>query len=330
MTTLFRSPLSPRLQAFLEMRRLLGRSPAAYVKILRYLDNFLVAELKAGETITRDVAERWISGMRHLGIGTRINRISVLRQFCLYLSHFDQRTCIVPSRCTPRRVRPAPHIYSPGEVRALINAARKVGPPRTLRPALMATLIGLLYATGLRISEALKLTLADVDIPRKILVIRMTKFKKSRYVPLSSSAAQAMAAFLRRRASAGFSTAPESCVFVSARSGRAYGAPGIYTLFLQMARRLKIRGPIGVKGARLHDFRHTFAVQRLLTWYREGAVLQAKLPLLSTYLGHNTVTYTEVYLQATAELLEEANKRFHRGCAIPDLNDIHKEESHVS
>lgn len=174
------------------------------------------------------------------------------------------------------------------------------------------------------------LFLADVDIRRKLLVVSKTKFRKTRNVPLSSSAAKALGGFLRRRAPAGFSSAPHSCVFVSARSGRAYGSPGIYTLFLQIARRLGIRGPKGVKGARLHDFRHAFAVQRLLTWYREGAVLQAKLPLLSTYLGHNTVTYTEVYLQATAELLEEANKRFHSRCAVPDLNNIQQEESHVS
>ena len=96
MTTLFRSTLAPHLEAFLDMRRRLGRNPASYSKALRYLDAFLAAELKPGQAITWELAQHWIEDMKHLAVGTRINRISVLRQFCLYLSHFDRRTCLVP------------------------------------------------------------------------------------------------------------------------------------------------------------------------------------------------------------------------------------------
>ena len=194
----------------------------------------------------------------------------------------------------------------------------------------MVTLIGLLYSTGLRIGEALKLTLGDVDLQERILTVKLTKFRKSRYVPLSPSTAKALTTYLDRRASAGILTTPQAGVFSSCQTGRAYHATRIYVMFLEIARRLGIRGKPGIRGPRLHDFRHTFAVQRLLDWYREGAELYAKLPLLATYLGHNNVTFTEVYLQATAELLEQANARFHARFALPSLNSIKQEVSHVS
>lgn len=330
MTTLFRSPLAPRMATFLDARCALGRNPASYAKILRRLDDFFVAELEPGQAIARELIEKWIREMRSLSVGTRINRICVLRQFCLYVSHFDRRTCLVPPRCTPRRTRRAPYIYSLEEVQLLQEEASKIGPPGSLRAETMVTLIGLLYSTGLRIGEALKLTLGDVDLQERLLTVKLTKFRKSRYVPLSPSTAKALATYLDRRASAGILTTPQAGVFSSCQTGRAYHATRIYVMFLEIARRLGIRGKPGIRGPRLHDFRHTFAVQRLLDWYREGAELYAKLPLLATYLGHNNVTFTEVYLQATAELLEQANARFHARFALPSLDSIKQEVSHVS
>ncbi len=323
---LFRSPLASRLQAFLDMRKALGRKGTADYKILTYLDRFMMGTLKPGETITRKITENWIKNMEHLSVGTRINRISVLRQFCCYLSYFDGRTCLIHRSALPRRTRPAPYIYTHREIRSILAAAKRIGPAGSFRPVVVSTLIGLLYATGLRVGEALKLTLGDVDIKRQVLVIRQTKFRKSRYVPFSPSTAKILSNFLRQRQAAGFSTASTTPVFVNPE-GRAYGRDRICGLFLEIVRAIGLRGPTGERGPRLHDLRHTFAVQRLLTWYREGANLSAKLPLLTTYLGHTTVSCTEVYLQATAELLEEAGKRFYNHCAIPQHK---KEATHVS
>jgi site-specific recombinase XerD len=315
-TCLFRSPLAYRLQCFWETRQHAGRVNLNSQRILRYLDQYLLVELKPGETITREVAERWIKGMEKLGVGTRINRISVLRQFCRYLAHFDPRTCLLSPSFLPRRTRPAPHIYTRKEVRQIMAAARRIGPRGSLRPTVIATLVGLLYTTGLRIGEALRLTLADVDLKKRVLLIRETKFKKTRYVPLSASGAGALQVYLRRRRRAGMSTSPDAPFFVNLW-GHHYGHVGFTTVFLEIIRQLGIRGPRGQRGPRIHDFRHSFAVNRLLAWYREGSNLAAKLPLLSTYLGHATVTGTEIYLHATAELLESAGRRFHARCAVP-------------
>jgi integrase/recombinase XerD len=216
----------------------------------------------------------------------------------------------------PRRTRPVPHIYTRDEVHRIMAASKCIGPTEGLRPLVVSNLIGLLYSTGLRIGEALKLTIGDVDLKRRLIHIREGKFKKSRYVPLSKSTADHLAAYLHRRQRAGFPTSSTSPVFVTPAGGR-YGKSTIATIFLEIVRKIGIRGPKGQRGPRIHDFRHTFAVNRLLAWHREGANLFAKLPLLSTYLGHTTVTGTEVYLHATAELLESVGKRFHAHFAIP-------------
>jgi integrase/recombinase XerD len=321
---IFRSPLAARLQSFLELRRASGRRAIQDQKILGYFDRFLMSDLEPKQAITSEVVNGWVNSMAHLSVGTRINRLSLLRQFCTYLRYFDSRTCIVHRSFLPHRTRPAPYIYSRQDVRDIMAAAREIGPPGSLRPAAVTTLIGLLYATGLRISEALKLTLGDVDLRRRVMVIRETKFKKTRYVPLSVTTANHLADFLRQRKRKGFPMDPSACVFLNS-TGRAYGPTGIYTIFLEIVRKLGLRGPKGQRGPRLHDFRHTFAVNRLYAWYRQGENISTKLPLLSTYLGHTTVTCTEVYLHATAQLLESVGKRFHDHFAIPPLSrkEIH-------
>lgn len=282
------------------------------------LDRFLLSELQPGETITREIADRRIKSLESLSIGTRINHISVLRQFCRYLAHFDPRTCVVHRSFLPRRTRPAPYIYSRKEVQQIMAAARRIGPRGSLRPHVISNLVGLLYTTGLRIGEAMKLTLADVDLKRCVLLIRETKFKKTRNVPLSSSTTTRLRVYLHQRSMAGMSTATDSRLFVNLR-GKPYGEAGFTTIFLEIIRKLGIRKPPGQRGPRIHDFRHSFAVNRLLAWYREGANLAAKLPVLSTYLGHSTVTCTEVYLHATAELLEGVGQRFHSHFSVPTL-----------
>ncbi len=189
-------------------------------------------------------------------------------------------------------------------------AARKLGPAGSLRPVVVSNLIGLLYATGLLIGEALNLTLKDIDLKRGVIEVREGKFKKSRWVPISPSTTKSLNIYLRKRRKAGFSISTDAPVFLNI-IGTKHGHPGFVTLFLEILRGIGLRGPKGRPGPRIHDLRHTFAVLRLLAWHRQGDNLAAKLPLLSTYLGHSTITGTEVYLHATAQLLESAGKRFH-------------------
>lgn len=316
MQTVFRSALASRLLAFWLTRRAAGLRSDATLKLLQCLDRFLVDELKPGDAITQEVAQRWFQSTEHLSPGTRVHRIAVLRQFCVYLGHFDPRTCVVHRAFFPRCHRPMPHIYSRREIGQMMAAARKIGPAGSLRPAVVYTLIGLLFSTGLRIGEALKLTLEDIDLPRRLLHVHQTKFNKSRAVPLSPSTARHLAAYLRQRQRAGLPISPLSPAFVSSHGTKLPHAT-FATAFLAIIRQLGIRGSPGQRGARIHDCRHTFSVNRLCAWYRSGAKLLAKLPALSTYLGHSTVSSTQVYLHSTAELLESTGQRFHAHFAVP-------------
>ena len=317
----FKSSLASRLQTFFQTRTALGRNGITDRKLLIYLDRFLTRALKQGETITREIVEQWTRSMQHLSVGTRINRISILRQFCRYLNQFDSRTYLIDRMGIPRRMRLAPYIFTSSEIGKIIQTIQQHKAKSPLRLLMLSTLIGLLYSTGLRVGEALRLTLADVDLRRQLLVIYKTKFKKSRYVPISSSTTSALTLFLKKRKAYGCSTALTSPVFQSP-TGIAYGLPGMCEYFLKILRKLGIRGPAGEKGPRIHDLRHSFAVERLTKWYRQGVSLPEKLPLLTTYLGHATLFGTQAYLHATAELLKETSQRFHNYSVV--LN--HKKE----
>ena len=179
--------------------------------------------------------------------------------------------------------------------------------PCPIRPATLHTLILLLATSGLRISEALHLTLADVDLTAGVLPVHQPEFRKSRLVPVSAGTLDALRRYHDRRVA----VAPADLTgafFVSGR-GTGYSPPAVQALFHDLTVQTGLREPDG-RGPRLHDLRATFAVTRLLLWYRDGQDVMARLPLLSTYLGHACVSDTEVYLRITTALLQEANTRF--------------------
>jgi integrase len=211
-----------------------------------------------------------------------------------------------------------PHIYTPTEIQALMREAARLTPAGSLRPRTYVTLFGLLYCSGLRISEALALRLADTDLDAGLLWVRASKFHKSRLVPLQPDATAALRCYRDDRDSRGHLREAQAPFFVNER-GRACCYPAVNATFLSLARRIGLRDSPGNKGPRIHDLRHTFAVHRLLEWYRDGGDVQARLPLLSTYLGHVSLVSTQTYLEITSELLAEAGRRFQ----APQIADVH-------
>ena len=245
---------------------------------------------------------------------TRRSRYYLLRRVCRFLATRHPGTFVPGESLRPRRRAPTPpHIYSREEMRLLLDAALSlrdwtVGHPCPVRSKTMHTIILLLATSGLRISEALHLTIGDVDLAEGVLSVRQSKFRKSRLVPLSAGTLEVLRRYhdLPRH---GRPWRPDEAFFVSGR-GRAYSAGTVQTLFHQLAVQAGLREPHG-RGPRAHDLRHTFAVTRLLQWYRDGEDVMARLPLLSTYLGHASIADTELYLSVTTALLEEASSRFH-------------------
>jgi integrase/recombinase XerD len=205
-----------------------------------------------------------------------------------------------------------PYIYSREEIRRLLQATHWCDHPRgTVQAYTYRTLILLLYGAGLRISEALALTLTDVDLSAGVIRVRESKFYKTRLVPLGRDLINVLADYTAVRGKR-HSAQPDAPFFVS-RTGRGItrrAAEGIFS---------RLRFQAGVQRSdggrfqpRLHDLRHSFATCRLVSWYREGADVQRLVPQLATYLGHVHIAATQRYLTITPELLREAGKRFER------------------
>jgi integrase len=204
--------------------------------------------------------------------------------------------------------RKPPHIYSEDEIHALIRQAGQLLPRGGLSPATYVAFLSLLFCTGLRISEGCSLTCSDVNLERDLLIIRETKFRKSRWVPLHPNATKALTRYAQLRyAVVGGNSA--GYFFRTERVPRLTIA-AVEKAFTRMRCRLGWSAQGRARRPRLHDARHTFAVRRLVRWYAEGVDVGQKLLALSTYLGHTKVTDTYWYLTGVPELMAIASKRF--------------------
>ncbi len=201
-----------------------------------------------------------------------------------------------------------PYIYSTTEISVLLAKASKLPPNSSLLPYTYNTLFGLLYTTGIRIGEALAVNLADVYLSRQRLHIRDGKFHKARWVPLSPSTCNMLRNYIDKRVAV-LASASDDPMFISLRKNRLAHST-VYSTLQRLLKECGIHTRNGM-GPRIHDFRHTFAVHRLLSWYREGRDVNAMLPALSTYMGHVDVSSTHIYLHSTPELFVEADKRFY-------------------
>jgi site-specific recombinase XerD len=249
-----------------------------------------------------------------------VNRLSTLRGFYRFLL---ARGLVTSSPLPASVQRPAsdfkPHVFSQEELRRLIAATDSLAKPwDPLRVPAFRALLTLLYGAGLRISEALTLTVADVNLPEDLLMVRKSKFYKTRLVPIPSELTAVLDAYFRQRRRYHRPVTGSSTFFATCNM------PSLDVGYVEALYR-QVRGSAGLDQAgpggfrpRLHDLRHTSAVHRLITWYRAGKDIHALLPYLSTYLGHLDLSGTQHYLTMVPELLEAANGRFER-YACPEV-----------
>lgn len=308
-TPAFLSTLADRFSQYVAFRSLGGVDPHSQTQLLAPFDRLLHQEGFQGLWPTREVIQRYARTTQSLQPGSRENRFSVLRQFCRFLRQFEPE-CYVPQEdlCPGRRPVRFPHLYTEAEIRAIVAAARELTPRDSLRPKTYATLVGLLYTTGLRCGEAFALNLGHVTLDQNLLYIAEGKFGKARWVPVSPSTSSVLHSYIRARARVPSAVA-ENALFLT-RTGRRVYHTAVDITFRHLLTRCGLRGGKGCPGPRLHDLRHSFACARLLQWYRQGKDVQALLPALATYLGHLKISSTQVYLHATAELLDQAGDRF--------------------
>lgn len=204
-----------------------------------------------------------------------------------------------------------PYVYSTEELRCLLDATAILRKGHSRQVAAMyRTLLLLLYGTGMRIGEALRLTLQDVDHAESIITVRCTKFFKTRLVPIGPKLADELATHLERRGLLSMPLGKAAPLFAS-RGVRGWSYPRVIAMFQHVRRAAGIGCPVGEpRPPRLHDLRHTAAVHRVVAWYRTGQDVQRLLPQLATYLGHLDIRSTQRYLRMTPELLQAASQRF--------------------
>jgi integrase/recombinase XerD len=261
--------------------------------------------------ITTDLALQWAMLPQRVQSSYWAQRLIAVRCFARHHSAADPRTQIPPSdllRYRPRRARP--YLYSERDIEQLMTAAKALRPAGGLRGLTYASLLGLLSVTGLRISEALALTLEDVDFQAALLTIRKTKFGKARLVPLHPSARRALLQFARQR-DAYVGRLPITHLFVSAK-GRPLIANQVWKTFRSLRHRVGLHASANWDEPQLHHFRHRLATESLLRWYRSGNDVEQRLPVLSTFLGHGSIASTYWYLSSHPELMGQAMRRLEK------------------
>jgi integrase len=299
--------LRRELADYLRVRRAAGFKLKQAGEMLPDFVGYL--EKRGAARVTTVSAIAWATQPRDTHTNWWRKRLVVVRGFAKYLQTIDGRTEVPPLDHLPASegIRSTPYVYSSADITALLSATETLSAP--LRVATCRTLFGLLAVTGMRVSEAIALDEHDFDRRRDVLVIRKTKFDKSREVPLHTSTVQALDRYRRERNRLAPRRRTPS-FFVSTAGSRLF-YQNVHETFLKLIYAAGL-GNQKPRRPNIHDLRHTFAIRTVLDWYRDEVDVEARLPLLSTYLGHIGPSSTYWYLTAVPELLEAATVRLER------------------
>ncbi len=296
------SGLNQAVEDYLTTRRALGFKLERHGRLLPHLVGYL--ERAGAATVTTELALAWATQSEgHPDESAK--RLSVARGFARYLQTLDSNAEVPAADLLARQQRRAsPYLYSDADVVALMAATSTLRFP--LRSATYRTLIGLLAVTGMRVGEAIGLVRDDLDCSHRRLIIREGKFGASRELPLHPSTIDALEMYAQLRDQCW--PQPRSPFFIS-MAGTRLIHENVHWTFRRLVRHVGLQPRSPSCRPRIHDLRHTFAVNTLIDWYRSGVDVAAWMPRLSTYLGHAAPAWTYWYLSATPELLSLAAAR---------------------
>lgn len=301
------TPLPQAVEDYLELRRGLGFKLREYGECLHEFVSFLT-ERGAGH-ITSTLAVEYCCRRKHEKPISWARRLITIRGFAQYRLAADPATEVPHRRLLPfRSKRARPYLYTHDEIARLLHSALTMVSPHPLRQRTYYCLFGLLTVTGMRLGEVLSLQPEDVDLDRGIITVRRTKFDKNRLVPLHPSTCAVLRDYARLRDETHMRRRRVVPFFFAAIHGTRLNNSGVNMVFRGLSRQIGLRKPGGGPGPRLHDFRHRFAVETLLGWYRRGEDVTRRMPILSTYLGHGNVSSTYWYLTNTPELMSAASR----------------------
>lgn len=307
--------MQSRVEEYLCYRRSLGYR--LKVEGAQLLDFAQYADKEGcGGHLTTELTLRWVRLPRNCSPPYWARRLEVIRCFARYVAVFDPLSEVPPKGILgPAHRRTTPHIYSEKEIGLLLKACGELKAVNGLRPHTYTTLFGLLSCTGLRISEAIKLTDGDVDLDRGVLTIRETKFHKSRLVPLHPSVTEVLKEYVQLRSY--HCPIRLSPTFFISNTGKALPYSTVNYVFKTLRRKLGWDSSEMSRRCRIYDLRHTFATRQLTLWQEQEENVSILLSALSVYMGHVKVSDTYWYLSAIPELFAAAAEAFER-FACPD------------
>lgn len=295
---------------FLAFKRAMGMGYRRAEFVLRGFVRFVRERYGERPVSLEEAVARWVTrihGRKAITVG---NEFGMVRQLCLFRRRRDPRGFVPDHAVAPVKESVfVPYVFSRPEVLALVGAAtRHEG--RRIWGAMLRTLTLMLYCTGMRLGEAVRLRIEDVDLRQGILTVQHSK-GRSRILPVRTDLVGELRQYLRCREDVlvACNVKGSSALFVR-RDGSTLTVRAASDALRRLLRDLGLKPPRGRIGARPYEFRHAFAVHRLTEWAVEGVDVHAKLPLLSAYLGHVNVLGTEVYLKATPQLMQLASQRF--------------------
>jgi integrase/recombinase XerD len=303
----FRSSVGPLMEQFVREKQACGYRYGEQAHLLARFDRFLCDEALSQCELPRSLSRKWLAKRPHESVSTHHHRIGAVRQFALYMCRLGYPADVPDRSLTAKRAHSfSPRILTQAEIQQLFRAVDQLTPTARapLRHLVMPEILRLLYGCGLRLAEVLHLRVADVDLERGVLRVREAKFGKDRLVPPAFPLVQR----LQKYAAGMGDRAPDAYFFPSAHNG-PWSLSAVYWLYRELLLRCAITHAGRGKGPRVHDLRHAYACHTLLHWCREGIDLDAKLPVLATYMGHRSLAGTQRYLHLTAELFPEVRVR---------------------
>lgn len=301
MKYIFSSAFADRINDFVEQKNAVGFPYVVSLRILRRFDGFCTEYYPQETALTKELCMAWAVRKETENNNTFRNRLMPIREFAKYLKRGEEDAYVLPPDFAKKGARHIPHIYSEAEISSLWEAFDNLKPNKgyPIRQFVISTFIRLLYCCGLRPSEARKLRASDVDLEKGRLNIMESKGHKSRIIIMADDVAE----MCRRYEEIVSKTMPDRVPFFPNSKGNFYNQDWFKNIF----RDAKITAGVSVSGIRmrLYDFRHTFATHRLYQWMREGKDINAMMPYLSAYMGHEQLSDTYYYIHLVPGLFEQ-------------------------
>lgn len=320
--TYFSSNFAPLLQSFIDEKKSIGYKYETECRRLQHFDRYCV-KIDQPAILDKVLVEGYLTPDANRSAKTTLNMIGILRQFAFYLQRNSHDAYVFPTELLPKKEHLyTPYIFTRNEIASFLKITEKINPNREFpkRHIVLPLLFRTLYCCGLRISEALDITINNIDFENGILILKNTKDYRDRLIPLSPDLQQRYLVYLRML----HSGSKGDSYFFQSDNGKQYSKVAVSTNFRNLLWKCGISYGGRKKGPHLHSLRHTFSVHCLQQAMARGQALNEFLPVLSAYLGHKTIQGTQKYLHMTAELFPDILSKLEEQCGgiIPEAGDI--------